>query len=157
RMISQSIWITSGLIVTMGVVFYAYLASVLMRPLRQMVQGTEAVSAGDWNHRVALPQADELGQLALAFDKMTEQLKSTTVSKQYVDNVIASIVDPLILADTNGVIRSVNPAVCEMLGYAELELIGQPMQLLGAGDALRDLAKDELRNVEATYTARDGG
>jgi PAS domain S-box-containing protein len=156
RMIWQSIWITSGLIVTMGIVFYAYLAGVLMRPLRQMVEGTEAVSAGDWNHRVALRQSDELGQLALAFDKMTEQLKSTTVSKQYVDNVIASIVDPLILADPNGVIRSVNPAVCEMLGYTESELVGQPMQRLGAAEALRDLAKDEIRNVEASYIAKEG-
>ncbi|HEX3358797.1 MAG TPA: ATP-binding protein [Tepidisphaeraceae bacterium] len=165
RMIFQTLWISSALIVALGVFFYLYLSSVLMRPLRRMIESTQAVAAGEWSHRVALKQHDELGQLSRSFDKMTEDLQNTTVSKQYVDNVIRGMIDPLILLDPEGHICSVNEAVCTLLGYSELELVGKPIQLIGCEEAIRAIQDNsttsegihkDIQNVETTYTAKTG-
>jgi PAS domain S-box-containing protein len=166
HMIWQGVLVTAALIVTMGLVLYLYLCRVLTRPLRQMIGSTRAVAAGDWEHRIALRRADELGELARSFDKMTEDLRSTTVSKHYVDSVIQSIIDPLILVDQDGIIRSANHAACQTLQYSEPDLVGQPIETVGAGDILRRLLcqehaavpgeSDEIHNVETTYLTRDG-
>jgi len=161
RMIWQTVSITSGLIGLLGLLFYLYLYQVLTKPLGRMMHFTAAIASGDWRQRISLTRSDELGQLARSFDKMAGDLQTTTVSKQYVDNVIHSIGDPLILLDSQGVIESVNPAAIEMLGYSLEELIGQPIQLVGAADAIRSLlaqpgGRGQIDNVETVYLARDG-
>jgi signal transduction histidine kinase len=45
-----------------------------VRPLRRVGQTANAIAAGDMSHRVGLRQADELGQLAAAFDAMADAL-----------------------------------------------------------------------------------
>lgn len=49
--------------------------------LQQLTRGTEVVAAGNLNHVVKTPDADELGELARAFNRMTSQLRETTVSR----------------------------------------------------------------------------
>ncbi len=49
--------------------------------LQQLRRGTEVVAAGNLNHVVKTPDADELGELARAFNRMTSQLRETTVSR----------------------------------------------------------------------------
>jgi len=44
------------------------------RPVAQLVSGVQAVAGGDWNTRVSVQSKDEIGELARAFNKMTEQL-----------------------------------------------------------------------------------
>lgn len=64
----------------------ALAASVLLilaivRPLRRLASGTEAIGAGDLGYRVAEQDRDEFGDLARQFNRMVMQLQETTVSK----------------------------------------------------------------------------
>jgi PAS domain S-box-containing protein len=61
---------------------------------------------------------------------MTKQLLHTTVSKNYVDNVIRSMNDTLIVFNPEGTIRSANRAALDLLGYEEGELLGQEASLI---------------------------
>lgn len=47
---------------------------LIMRRLMALLKGTQAIAAGDLTVRVAPQGEDELGQLALSFNEMTEQL-----------------------------------------------------------------------------------
>jgi signal transduction histidine kinase len=47
------------------------------RPIHQLTLGTEAVSKGDLNYRISVDSADEIGVLAIAFNKMTKDLKES--------------------------------------------------------------------------------
>ncbi len=44
------------------------------RPIRKLAEGARAVSAGDWDARVNVRAGGEIGQLAAAFNQMTQQL-----------------------------------------------------------------------------------
>jgi signal transduction histidine kinase/ActR/RegA family two-component response regulator/HAMP domain-containing protein len=55
--------------------------SSLIRPLARLREGTEIVGAGNLDFSLGVSARDELGELARAFDGMTEKLRRTTVSR----------------------------------------------------------------------------
>ena len=74
------------------------------------------------------------GRLAEAFNRMVEELGSTTVSKDYVNNIIRSMGESLIVIGPDQTIRTVNQATLSMLGYSEAELLGRPAALILSGE-----------------------
>jgi two-component system NtrC family sensor kinase len=55
----------------------------IIKPLQGMVAATHQISNGDLNHKVEIHSQDEIGQLAAAFNQMTEKLKAA--NKELVD------------------------------------------------------------------------
>ena len=55
-----------------------FLAQNIARPLLKLRHMTQAVASGDLNQRIRLERADEIGDLANAFDIMTEHLQDRT-------------------------------------------------------------------------------
>jgi len=53
----------------------------VMRPLEKLREGTTLVGAGNLDFALRVNSQDEIGELARAFDGMTEKLKLTTVSR----------------------------------------------------------------------------
>ena len=49
----------------------------LSRPARLLREGAVQIGRGDFQHRIALPGSDELGDVAHAFDQMAEQLEDS--------------------------------------------------------------------------------
>lgn len=104
---------------------------LIARPLAVLVSDIEAIGAGgDLSRRVQEKRTDEIGQLAKSFNAMTENLSKMLVSKNYVDNILDSMHDMLLVFTPDGIIRTVNRATLHILGYAENELKGQPYSLL---------------------------
>jgi signal transduction histidine kinase len=59
-----------------------------VRPLRRVGQTANAIAAGDMSHRVGLRQADEIGQLAAAFDAMADSLAAKDAElREYADHL----------------------------------------------------------------------
>jgi two-component system, NtrC family, sensor kinase len=52
-----------------------FIAANITRPLRVLVEATSMVAKGDLDHRVEIDHGDELGQLATAFNSMTDDLR----------------------------------------------------------------------------------
>src|SRR5210317_351240 len=62
-----------GLLFLVGVVYVVQLSQ--LRPLRWLKESVEKVSAGDLSTRVPVVRMDEVGQVALAFNHMTERVE----------------------------------------------------------------------------------
>jgi PAS domain S-box-containing protein len=120
-----------GLLTTIigGVVAYL-LATLISSPIKRITDAIEKVANGHLDNQLMIKRNDEIGALANAFNKMTEDLRRTTVSKDYFDNIIKSMNDTLVVIDPDAKIRGVNKATCILLGYKEGELIGRDMDLI---------------------------
>ena len=69
------IFVIAGIILTVFVgIFFA---RSIERPIKEVMEGTEAVRRGNLNYRITVGSLDEIGQLASAFNKMTSELKET--------------------------------------------------------------------------------
>jgi signal transduction histidine kinase len=64
---------------TVGVILVGYFISQhIARPILRLRSMSQAVASGDLNQRVGLRRSDEIGDLAQAFDMMTEHLRQRT-------------------------------------------------------------------------------
>jgi methyl-accepting chemotaxis protein len=61
------------------------LMQLIHRPLKRLVQGTNAIGGGELNHRITLRGRDEFTDLAYHFNHMVDQLQTTLVSKNLVE------------------------------------------------------------------------
>jgi PAS domain S-box-containing protein len=79
--------------------------------------------------------------------EMEEQLKKT---KEFLEDVIETIGDGLLLCDENGQVLSVNSALENMYGYSREELVGQHVSVLAMkGD--EELRRKALKNAAELF------
>jgi PAS domain S-box-containing protein len=103
-----------------------FLSYSISQPLKKLTAAAGEIGKGRLGRRIQIKSRDELGLLARAFNQMADNMSQTTVSKDYVDGIIKSMGDSLLVTSSDGFIVTVNDATCRMLGYAETELIGKP-------------------------------
>jgi signal transduction histidine kinase len=60
--------------IVLGIIMSGWAAGRVTRPVKQLAAASRQVAGGDWNVHVDARSGDELGQLARAFNQMTEQL-----------------------------------------------------------------------------------
>ena len=135
-----------------------------LKIIEPLTTATQEVAKGNLTISVPVATHDELGQLATCFNQMTRRLHETTVSKLYVDNILKSMIDTLIVIGPGEKIHSTNQATLTLLGYQESEIIGQGLDILFPHDEnpFRDqefqelLLKGTLGHIETHYLAKDG-
>jgi PAS domain S-box-containing protein len=92
------------------------------------------------------------------------RLKSTTVSKIYVENILASMQDMLFVITPDTHIEKVNQAVLNLLGYSEDALLGQPLHRVLAPEERPSWQQPttinsplfSMRDQELRFLAKDG-
>lgn len=163
--------LTSLLFIGLGFLAMITLAGFIGRPVFQsfvgLAKGAEEVGRGNLDHQVAPRTDDELGALVRAFNEMTNKLKESTVSREYVERILQSMTSSVIVADLNSRIVSSNRAAQELFGYQEDELLGRPLETILGGrladdprveDWIRKLAEpgSGVQSTETVARAQDG-
>jgi two-component system sensor histidine kinase/response regulator len=139
---------TAGVALIVLLSVLTFLIRRIAGPLKTLSEAAAEVAKGNFGKIVEIPSssADEIGDLVGSFNLMTEGLIKTTVSKHYVDNVIRSMSDSLVIVSPDGIIERVNRATLDLLGYSESDLEGQPVgkilqdEVLETGAALEHSA-----------------
>ena len=155
---------TSALTTLFGTIAFTLLLRQSLQIIGPLTAATKRVAQGDLRQTVPVSSGDELGELARCFNSMIEQLLNTTVSKNYVDNVIRSMNDTLIVFNPDGTIRNANRAALALLGYEEKELLGQSSSIIFppndsslSGALFQQILTQGVINQIAThYLAKDG-
>jgi signal transduction histidine kinase len=96
--ITAQLLLTTVIVSIIGIAAATFLTWLLTRPIRQLVQATEAVRQGDYSPRVGRWADDELGTLADAFNTMTanldiakaERLERERMRLYYLKQIIAA-------------------------------------------------------------------
>jgi len=148
-----------------GVALTYLLMRRVTRPLAQLIDSTKAVSLGRLDARITVQSRDELSELAGAFNRMLDRLDATTVSRDYMTDILQSMSEALVVLSRDGRISLANRAMCRLVGYAESELRGMLFErLLVGSDGMHegvDLTgrlqrAGVLDQVEASYVHRSG-
>jgi PAS domain S-box-containing protein len=143
----------------------------LVQPIKRLSIGAGKIGAGDLNYRVKIDSNDEIGHLAESFNRMTYNLRETTVSKEYVQNILKSMNETLIVLTPDGNIQTVNQAACYLLGFKAEELVGEPVGKIFGEIEGSNITKKKLnhkleierlvqqrfiKNNEKTFLGKDG-
>ena len=143
-------------------------------PIVALSRVTREVAEGQFDANIEVPfqSNDEVGDLTNSFRTMTRSLKETTVSKSYVDNILKSMEDALVVTDSSWKIRTVNEAALSLLEAPEAELLGRRfLDFLGnegklvkpSGSSVNlpsiirlGTTESSIRNLETTVIVRGG-
>jgi two-component system, NtrC family, sensor histidine kinase KinB len=114
-----------GMIVALAISAYAcyQLSRSVLRPIQLVIKATRELGEGNLKQPVPVLSRDELGELALAFNKMAAQLQeyrqSTTEEivrlHRTMETTLASFPDPIFVLSKDGGIELMNPAAADMV------------------------------------------
>ncbi|WP_407189685.1 adenylate/guanylate cyclase domain-containing protein [Bradyrhizobium centrosematis] len=107
-----------------GFVFALLVSSGITRPVRLLLAGTREVEAGRFDKTITVSTQDEIGELAAAFNRMTEQLRHNERIREtfgrYIDpKVVQGLIDrPEVAID--GERRVMTIMFCDMSGFTSM-------------------------------------
>lgn len=168
QQIAQAIGAIALVSLGAGILFLIGAIRSVTRPLETLVADSRRVAEGDFSHRSRVTGQDEVSNLATAFNRMLDRLQKARndliQEKEYSERIIHSMVDSLVAVGPDRTIRSVNPALQELLGYPKGELIGKPVDVLFAkghspfeGERYEEfMSKGQISQLETLYQTRDG-
>jgi two-component system, NtrC family, sensor histidine kinase KinB len=125
---SSLLWFGGGLVVAAALAAFIALRTVraILRPIRAVTESALAIGAGNLDQVVPVVSADELGQLAGAFNTMARQLRGYRESQQArmlrLQQTNQAAIDafphPVLVVDRQGQVEMANPAARRLLGTA---------------------------------------
>ena len=131
----------AGTLVTAGIFLAFVLANRIVEPLRQLTATTTRIAGGDLDAKVTVNSHDEVGVLAVEYNRMAERIRQLRnsdmgkliVAQQTTEAAIDSLYDPVIVTDEDGRVTKLNPAAEEIFG-AERD---------NAGKHVGEMARDQ--------------
>jgi signal transduction histidine kinase len=96
--VTAQLLMTTVLVAAVGIVAASVLTWVLTRPIKALVDATRAVGQGDLSQRVERWADDEIGELAEAFNAMTEQLAQAEQARAERDRLRAQLLEQVMTA-----------------------------------------------------------
>ncbi|MCH8317763.1 MAG: PAS domain S-box protein [Bacteroidetes bacterium] len=136
--------------------------------ISEILKVVESFASLNYSKKAKLrADTDLFNTLAKGINKLGEELQSSTVSRDYFENVLQSMINMLIVVNPDGTIRTVNSAALELLGYQENELIGKSISIIfsqdispskkGRGKVIEELIKKgTVHNVEKVFISKSG-
>jgi adenylate cyclase len=125
----------------------------VIRSIKSVVQGAEAVEGGNLDTRIEIASRDEIGRLAVSFNRMTEGLRMRDRIREtfgrYVDRRIAEqLIESQSLLGERGERRDVAVMFCDLAGFAALSERVEAEQLVRFLNAFFSLIAREIAVTE---------
>jgi len=144
RSARTSIWILTIVIVISGILLSFGVSLYFSRPIMRLRESAETLGMGHFEHRVQINRNDELGDLALAFNRMAEGLSEREV-----------------IRETFG--KYVSPQIRDEILYGEIPLDGEIRVATILFSDLRDFTpyvsdhspSDVIKGIREYFTAME--
>ena len=138
------LWIGGGAAIMMMlcIAVILLLARDLTRRIQALKVQAEKFRDADFGEPLPVSRGDQLAALASVFNEMRERLKTTTLSRDYVDSILSGMNEAIIVTNDTGQIKRLNEATTHLLGYDEEALIDTSIDLLVNSEHGGSLADD---------------
>jgi NtrC-family two-component system sensor histidine kinase KinB len=144
---------------TIAVLFAAIVATVLsvvtavqftkriIEPAEQMMQTVHQIGRGRLDLKIDVDTDDEVGELSLEFNKMTERLRQfeemniekIVSEKKKSETIVESISDAIIVCDADSNVQLINRSAEELLRIREQDVVGKPVESCVHDERLLDI------------------
>lgn len=109
-------------------------ASRIALPIERLTSAARELAGGNRNQHIPLSGFDELRQLSMAFNNMSESLQAQENelinAMVLTQGIVNTAADAIITIDDMGSIESINKAACKTFGYEEEEVLGKNVSML---------------------------
>ena len=145
----------SALFVSLGAVWFV--ARSFAMPIDKLTAALERLAHGDYDAPPLTSGTDGPEELVGAFGETQEQLKASVITRDYLDRLLSSIRDAIIVIDPDEEIVRVNAAAASLLDYSDDELIGEPLTAV-VDTELQEPDEDEssAKPIDGVFLRRDG-
>jgi len=148
----------AGVLALAGLGLAVWLANRIVRPVRELTAATGRIRGGDLEARAPILSHDEVGQLAVEFNRMAEHLRQlrrsdlgqVVAAQQTTEATIDSLAEPVLVTDAGGRITKLNPSAERLFG-PEAASLGRPAAEVARG---LDHGRIALAVTEALGTGR---
>lgn len=149
-----------SLIIT--VILGILVARTITRPISDMRKQAQAMSKGNFSRKVRVYGTDEIGQLAIAFNHLTNRLQeaqsTTEAERRKLASVLSNMTDGVIATDRKGKIILINEPALSLLHVSRETMMNRPIaSVLGLDQeySFEDLIhmKDPVNLNFSTYEA----
>jgi signal transduction histidine kinase len=113
----------------------------VLAPIGKLEQATREVAAGNWNYKLAIASADEIGEMSRNFDAMTQSLRASFAQIERSNQELAAL-NQEIEAFSYSVSHDLRGPLRSMDGFSQALLEDY-------GDKLDEEAKDSLQRIRA--------
>ncbi len=176
HVLMRRIYLASAILIAVGVAVAFYASRRITEPLSKLIEGTRRIGSGELDYAVEVAAGDEIGELAVAFNRMAENLKRVTASRDDLNREIAerrraeaaalasekkyrdlydNSPDMYVSVDPDtAVILQCNRTVAAVTGYSREEIIGKRILDMYHPDCMED-ARTALEEFVKTGQVTD--
>lgn len=133
------------------------------RRFEELLDVISGIAVLDFTKKASVSdEGSVMDAIAFGLNELGHELAQSTVSRAYVDNIIESMLDALIVVDERGTIKTVNQAALQLFGYKKQALVAQPIaQLFTDAQTTAQVLKTitsqaHASTLETTCRAADG-
>lgn len=119
------VFTVAAFIIAISIALYIYKS--IANPLMKLNDSTKVFGRGNLDERIEVLTKDEIGELATSFNEMAANLQKRTIARDYLDNIIESIQETLIVTDPDDIVVYMNGAGEKLLHYEKEESIGRKL------------------------------
>ena len=144
-----------------GVAIELSLSKAIIGPVGQLTAATTRMAGGELDTAVPVHSEDEIGTLAVGFNRMAERIRELRrsdmgkllVAQQTTEAAIDSLFDPVIVADGEGLVTRINPAAERLFG-ARADTLGKSIDAVTHDPRIAQSVTDVL-HAQAPAASED--
>ncbi|WP_081704503.1 MULTISPECIES: ATP-binding protein [Sediminibacillus] len=157
RHTTRIIWLAAGVALILTTIFAFFLSSRITSPLIKMREGAFELAKGEFNTKVPILTHDEIGELAMAFNRMGRQLKfhinALRQEKEQISSILSSMADGVLTLNRKGNIMVSNPPAEKFLkdwhyeNDSSEEEVNLPTELMDTLDTVVATEKEVMKEI----------
>ncbi|MCA1009508.1 ATP-binding protein [Halobacillus halophilus] len=122
---TKIIFLGAGIAIILTTIFAFFLSTRITSPLIKMREGALELAKGEFNTKIPILTHDEIGELAMAFNRMGRQLKfhinALNQEKEQLSGILRSMADGVITINREGEVLITNPPAQQYLEADKFE------------------------------------
>ncbi|MBK8985554.1 MAG: PAS domain S-box protein [Chloroflexi bacterium] len=153
------LWLGAAVMLITAVSLSILLAARITRPIKDLTVTTQRILAGDRRARIMHYGRGETDDFIHLYNQLidagSQLINELTEERDQLASVLAYMADGVIIADTYGYVRQVNPAAMRLLSTTEKKALGRPIaetlrhhQLIGLWQQCQKENQEQIAAVE---------